>query len=130
MANLAQAHSGRAALAAFVQGNTAILQRAAAIKEVAESAPHEPDAAAVVAHSERLRRHGLAQVVGMLADGFGLRDGLTAEDATDVLLALSSSRPYLDLLSYGWSEEKYVEWLTDVLATQLLARPGRARKGG
>ncbi len=129
MANLAQARSGRAALAAFVQGNTAILQRAAAIKEVAESAPHEPDAAAVVAHSERLRRHGLAQVVGMLADGFGLREGISTEDATDVLLTLSSSAPYLELQRYGWSDDKYVEWLTDALATQLLARPGRARKG-
>lgn len=83
----------------------------------------------MVAHSELLRRHGLAQVVGMLADGFGLREGVSVEHATDVLLTLSSSRPYLDLQSYGWSEEMYVEWLTDTLATQLLARPGRARKG-
>ena len=64
----------------------------------------------------------------MLADGFGLRQGLTAEDATDVLLILSSSRPYLDLQSYGWSEEKYVEWLTDALARQLLAKPGRRER--
>ena len=128
IAGIRNARSGRAAIAAFVHGNTAILHRAAAIQKVAESAPHEPDAAAVVAHSERLRRHGLAQVVGMLADGFGLREGVSVEHATDVLLTLSSSRPYLDLQSHGWSEEKYVEWLTDTLATQLLARPGRARK--
>jgi AcrR family transcriptional regulator len=130
IAGIASARSGRMALAAFVRGNTAILQRAAAIKEVAESAPHEPDAAAVVAHSEALRREGLAQVVGMVAEGFGLREGVSVEDATDVLLALSSSRPYLDLRSYGWSDEKYVDWLTDTLARQLLARPGRARRGG
>lgn len=130
MSGIPRARSGRAAIAAFVQGNTAILQRAAAIREVAESAQHEPDAAAVVAHSEKLRRLGLGEVVGMLADGFGLREGLSRDDATDLLLALSSSRPYLDLRSYGWSEEKYVEWLTDVLATQLLARPGRRAKSG
>ena len=47
-ADFLAARSGRAALAAFVHGNTAILRRSAAIKEVAESAPHEPDAAAVV----------------------------------------------------------------------------------
>ena len=88
-ADLLAARSGRAALAAFVRGNTAILERAAAIKEVAESAPHEPDAAEVVAHSERLRREGLAEIVGMLADRFGLRAGLTGDDATDLLMMLS-----------------------------------------
>jgi AcrR family transcriptional regulator len=128
-AELVAARSGRKAIAAFVRGNTAILARSAAIKEVAESAPHEPDAAAVVVHSEHLRREGLAHVVGLLSDRFGLRAGLTREDATDLLLMLSSSAAYLTLQRYGWSEEKYVEWLTDTLASQLLARP-RARPGG
>ena len=127
-ADLLAARSGRAALAAFVRGNTAILGRSAAIKEVAESAPHEPDAAAVVARSEHLRRDGLAQIVGLLTDRFGLRPGLTGEDATDLLLMLSSSATYLSLQRYGWSEEKYVEWLTDTLASQLLAQPGQRRR--
>jgi AcrR family transcriptional regulator len=129
LAELPAARSGRAALAAFVHGNTAILLRSAAIKEVAESAPQEPDAAAVVTRSERLRRDGYAQIVRLLNDRFGLRPGLTDGDATDLLLMLSSSATYLSLQRYGWSEEKYVEWLTDTLATQLLAQP-RARPGG
>ena len=124
-ADFLAARSGRAALAAFVHGNTAILERSAAIKAVAESAPHEPDAAAVVDRSERLRREGLAQVVVRLTDRFGLRAGLTGDDALDVLLMLSSSGTFLTLQRYGWSQEKYREWLTDILARQLLARPGR-----
>jgi len=124
-ADFLAARSGRAALAAFVRGNTAILRRAAAIKEVAESAPHEPDAAAVVEHSERLRRDGLAQIVALVTDRFGLRAGLTSDDATDLLLMLTSSGTYLTLQRYGWNEEKYIEWLTDTLARQLLAQPGR-----
>ncbi len=127
-ADLSAARSVRAAVAAFVHGNTAILRRSAAIKEVAESASHEPDASAVVAHSEQLRREGLTQVIGLLADRFGLRADLTGEDATDILLVLSGSETYLGLQRYGWSEEKYVEWLTDTLARQLLARPGRPEK--
>ena len=119
------ARSGRTALAAFVRGNTAILRRSAAIKEVAESAPHEPDAAAVVERSERLRRRGLAQIVVLLSDRFGLRMGLTRDDATDLLLMLTSSGTFLTLQRYGWREGKYVEWLTDTLAKQLLAQPGR-----
>ena len=55
------ARSGRAALAAFVRGNTAILARVAVVDEVARSVPHEPDAAEVVANSERLRREGYAK---------------------------------------------------------------------
>jgi AcrR family transcriptional regulator len=124
-ADLLAARSGRAALAAFVRGNTAILNRAAAIKEVAASARHEPDAVSVVARSERLRREGLAHVVGVLADRFSLRAGLTRRDATDLLLMLSSDATYLTLRSYGWSEKRYVEWLTETLTEQLLGRRGR-----
>jgi AcrR family transcriptional regulator len=124
-ADLLAARSGRAAIAAFVRGNTAILARSAAIKEVAESAQHEPEAAAVVAHGERLRREGLAQVVGLIADRFGLRTRLDVDDATDLLLMLSSSATYLTLRRYGWSDDKYIKWLTDALARQLLVGPGR-----
>lgn len=127
-ADLRAARSGRAALAAFVHGNTVILRRTAAITEVAESAPHEPDAAAVVEHNERLRREGLGQVVKLLADRFGLRPWLTVEDAADQLLVLSSPGTYLTLQRYGWSEDKYIEWLTETIAVQLLARPGRRGK--
>jgi AcrR family transcriptional regulator len=122
---LLNARSGRAALAQFVAGNTAILERSAAIKEVAESAGHEPDAVAVVERSEQLRREGLARIVGLLAERFGLREGLDAATGTDLLLMLSSSSTYLTLRRYGWTDEQYTEWLTDTLARQLLARPGR-----
>ena len=124
-ADFLAARSGRAALAAFVRGNTAILRRSAVIKEVAESAPHEPDAAAVVERTERLRRDGLSQIVTLVADRFRLRAGLAGDDATDLLLMLTSSGTYLTLQRYGWSEEKYIGWLTDALARQLLAQPGR-----
>ena len=119
------ARSGRAALAAFVRGNTAILARVAAVDEVARSVPHEPDAAAVVANSERLRREGYREVVATLADRFGLRAGLTLESATDLLLMFGSSATYLTLRRYGWSEQAFVAWSTDTLAKQVLAHPGR-----
>lgn len=127
VAGLFAARSGRGALAAFVAGNTAILGRAAAINEVAASAPHEPDAAAVIDRSEKLRRKGLAEIIEVIGDRFGLRAGLSATDATDLLLMLSSPATYLSLQRYGWSDEKYADWLTDTLAKQLLAQPGRRR---
>ena len=81
------ARSGRAALAAFVRGNTAILARVAVVDEVARSVPHEPDAA------DGGRQQRAAQARGVprrssrrLADRFGLRAGLTVDTATDLLL--------------------------------------------
>jgi AcrR family transcriptional regulator len=126
-ADLLAAKSGRSAIAAFVRGNAAINARSASIKEVAESASHEPDAVAVVTRSERLRREGYAEVIANLAKRFGLRPELDIESATDLLLFLGSGSTYLTLHRYGWSEERYVDWLTETLAQQLLARPGRSR---
>lgn len=126
-AEMEGARSGRAALAAFVRGNTAILTRAAAIDEVAKAASHEREAAEVVASSERLRRDGYGEVVTMLAERFGLRAGLGIDEATDLLLLFGSSSTYLTLQRYGWSDQRFCEWLTDTLARHLLARPGRSR---
>ena len=120
------ARSGRGAIAAFVRGNTAILARVTAIDEVAKAAPHEPDAATVVAHSEQLRREGYHDAVAILAQRFGLRDGLDVDPATDLLLMFGSSATYLTLRRYGWTDDRFVAWLSDTLAKQLLACPGRA----
>ncbi len=124
-AEMTMARSGRAAIADFVRGNTAILARVAAIDEVAKAARHEPDAAAVVARSEQLRREGYREAVVILAERFGLRDGLDVDTATDLLLMFGSSATYLTLRRYGWSEERFIEWSIDTVAKQLLARPGR-----
>ena len=124
-AEIDSARSGRAALAAFARGNSGILARVAAIDEVAKAAPHEPDASAVVANSEQLRREGYGDLATMLADRFGLRAELDVESATDLLLMFGSSSTYLTLRRYGWSDKRYAAWLTNTLAQQLLARPGR-----
>ncbi len=102
-----------------------ILTRVAAIDEVAKALPHEPDAAEVVAKSERLRRERYQNAVVTLADRFGLRDDLGIDRATDLLLMFGSSATYLTLRRYGWSDDDYVAWATDTLSKQLLARPGR-----
>ncbi len=123
-ARIMSARSGRAALAAFAEGNGAIVARVAAIDEVARAALHEPEAVEVREHSERLRREGYRVVVAHLGERFGLRAGLDVTAATDLLLMLGSGAPYLMLRSYDWTHDQYVAWLADTLATQLLARPG------
>jgi AcrR family transcriptional regulator len=122
------ARSGRAALAAFVRGNAEILTRAAELDEVQKAATHEPEAAAMVAGSERLRRTSQREVVAKVAERFGLRAGLDVETATDLFVMFCGTEIYLTLKRAGWPEDTYVAWLTDTLARQLLARPGRIRQ--
>lgn len=118
-----QARSGRAALAAFVSGNLEILSRAAELDEVQKAAIHEPDAAALAAQSQALRRRSQGEVVVSLAERFGLRATLDLETATDLFVMLCGTEVYLALKRSGWNEEQYAAWLTDALVTQLLARP-------
>ena len=120
-----RARSGRATLAAFVRGNTEILVRAAELDEVQKAATHEPEAAAMAASSERLRRTTQREVVTKLAERFGLRGGLDLETATDLFVMFCGTEVYLTLKRAGWPQDQYVAWLTDTLARQLLARPGR-----
>ncbi len=122
---IATARSGRAALRAFVAGNTEIVERVATTDEVARAALHEPEAVAVVAASERLRRDGYRDLLATIAARFPLRDGLDLEEATDVLLMYGGSATYLALARAGWTRERFEDWLTDTLARTLLARPGR-----
>ena len=124
-AELLAARSGRAALNRFVARQYRNPRPLGRDQGGGRVAGHEPDATEVVDRSERLRREGLAKIVALLADRFGLRDGLDVGTGTDLVLMLSSSSTYLTLRRYGWSEEAYSDWLTDTLARQLLARPGR-----
>ncbi len=127
-AQIMGARTGRAALAAFAEGNGAIVARVAAIDEVARAAMHEPEAVEVRENSERLRRDGYGVVVAHLDQRFGLRAELDVDRGTDLLLMLGSGAPYLMLRSYGWTHDQYVAWLADTLAIQLLARPGTRPK--
>ncbi len=116
------ARSGRAALRAFVAGNTLILERVATTDEVARAALHEPEAAAVVAASEQRRREGYREILETIAERFPLRPGLELDGATDVLLMYGSSATYLAMVRSGWSRDRFEEWLADTLARTLLAR--------
>ena len=116
------ARSGKSALRAFAEGNSTIVQRVGLLDDVVRSAPHEPDAVAVRANSERLRRAGYANVVAHLRERFGLRRGLDDTTATDLLLTFGGPGPYRSLvLDYGWDHDRYVTWLAETLAGQLLA---------
>jgi AcrR family transcriptional regulator len=106
----------------FVAGNGSIVERVAVLDEVVRSATHEPDAVAVRTRSEGLRREGYGDVIQHIATTFGLRKGLDAHSATDVLLTLAGPAVYRTLVvDYDWPHEKYVDWLSNTLAQELVA---------
>jgi AcrR family transcriptional regulator len=116
-----QAGDGAAALRHFAEGNSAIVSRVGVLDDVVRSALHEPEAVAVRAHNEQLRRDGCRVLVEHVQERFGLRAPLTPEMALDVLLALGSVSMYRTLvLDYGWSHSAFVDWLTESLAGLLL----------
>jgi AcrR family transcriptional regulator len=120
-ADMLAARSGTLALRAFAEGNSTIVQRVGLLDDVVRSALHEPDAVAVRAHHERLRRVGYADVVDHLRARFGLGRGLDDTTATDLLLAFGSTSLYRSLvLDDGWEHDRYVAWLAETLAVQLL----------
>lgn len=121
MRGVPEARSGRAALRAFVAGNTEIQERVATTDEVARAAIHEPEAAAVVEASQQLRREGYREILVSVAERFPLRPGLALDGATDVLLMYGSSTTYLAMIRCGWSRDRSEEWLADTLARTLLA---------
>lgn len=120
-AAMMKAKTGRTALRHFAEGNTAIASRVALLDDVVRSASHEPEAATIRGHAERLRREGYRGVVEHLDRTFGLHKGLDVDSATDIMLMLGGAGPYRTLVAeYGWPEEKFVDWLADALARQLL----------
>ncbi len=122
------AGSGHEAIRAFVEGNTEIVTRVGLLDDIVRSAAHDPDAVAVRAGSERLRRDGYRLMINGVQERFGLRDGVDADRATDLLLTYGGTSVWRSLvIDYGWAPDDFIGWLTDTLCTQLLARSTRRR---
>jgi AcrR family transcriptional regulator len=121
-ADLEAVPTAHQALQAFVHGSAALLRRAAAVSEVVRAAARtDPDVQAIHERHDRLQVRGYRQVVDILATKGRLRDGLTPDTATDILLTLCGDGTYVQLTAdRGWSHAQVVEWLTDTLPPLLL----------
>jgi AcrR family transcriptional regulator len=75
---------------------------------------------------EAWRLDGQGRFVAMLANKAALRPGLPVERARDVVWTLCSLAVHdLLVVDRGWTAERYEEWLTDALTSELLP-DGRA----
>jgi AcrR family transcriptional regulator len=115
------ADSAVSALAHFARGNGVIVSRVGQLDDVIRSALHEPEAVEVRRHSEALRRAGYLRMVADIDQRFGLRPGLSVDEATDLLLAFGGTAMYRALvLEYGWTQQHFDAWLANTLTQQLL----------
>jgi AcrR family transcriptional regulator len=78
--------------------------------------------AEVMRQSEARRRQNQARLIAYLREQGALRPGLSLEEATDVLWALTSYDLYRMLVvEQRWEPERYETWLAQLLVQQLLA---------
>lgn len=115
-----------ASLRHMIRGAAPIFARASVLGEILRSAAITDDEVRTThEHHERLRREGFREVVEVISTKSALRKPLTVDSATDVLMTMySDTTYYLMTREHGWTDERYVDWLCDVLPTVLLQSPG------
>ncbi len=109
-------------LAGIIRG---IMSRAEPLYRILLSAAgSDPDAAALLAELTRQRQQGQGQIARSLARAGALRPKLRERDAADIIHALTLPEVYrLLVCDRGWSPQRYEQWLTDTLISQLLPLP-------
>jgi hypothetical protein len=80
-----------------------------------------PELADVARQIEARRRQNQARLIASLQERESLRPGLSFEEATDVLWALTSYDLYRMLVvEQRWEPERYETWLAQLLTQHLL----------
>ena len=111
----------RRALKILVENTAPILRRVAPLLAATHAAASDPEVTAISELSEERRRDGYRLIVRQLAAKGGLRQGLTAGRATDILLVLLGPQLFDALESErGWSPAETNRWVVEVLSQQLL----------
>jgi AcrR family transcriptional regulator len=92
---------------------------------VAQAAAGDKDLRTFVETIETERATGTRRLVGYLADRFGLRPGLTVQQAADLLWTLTGPDAVDRLVvQRGWDWDTYQEWLVEAVHHSLF-EPGR-----
>ena len=111
----------RSVILALVEVGTNIAQRIGPLLWHMQAAVEDPEITAALAHRERLRVDGYAEIVDELLRRGSLREGVDRQAALDVLLALTSSALILFFLrERGWTLERWAAWTVETLCERLL----------
>lgn len=119
------------ALRHLVTGEGTINIRATPLDtEVRANAERDPDAARVWAFHEQLRADAHRAILEILVAKSPLRDGMTPERATHLLLFYLGSDAYRPLVKdFGWTHDEWIDWTVATLAEQVFA-PGATGRNG
>jgi AcrR family transcriptional regulator len=114
---------GTHALAIFVDMALPVYERTSAISDAGRSAyASDPYLAEWWVRSEALRLDGCVQIVQALSDHGSLREGLSVEEAADILATTLSPQSFLSFtVDRGWTVEHLASWLKDALPRMLVA---------
>lgn len=128
-ADMAAEAGAAQALQIFIRGAGDVFERSAAISEILRAAALTDDEVRrTYKHHETLRRDGFRQVLEILANKGPLRDGRSFDELTDSFMTVYGDSTYNQLSTErGWSHEKIMAWLCDILPGMLL--PGKQPAG-
>lgn len=128
-ADFQAAPTSDAAFDIFFSHGVHILERVAPLVATLHGAASEPEAAEVIAVSERRRVQAYRETVRVInGKPGGLHPGLTPAQATDILVVLFSAELYQTIRAgRGWSAKRTSTFLHDLLSAQLLGN-GRSQR--
>jgi AcrR family transcriptional regulator len=114
----------------LARNTTALLSRYSALDEVLHgAADSDPDLRELWTASEGQRLGAAGNYVRNLAGKSPLRPGLTVDAATDLLWLFIAPTNYVRLvLARGWPDDRFEQWLGDVLTYHLLPLPPPTNK--
>ncbi|MEI2774741.1 MAG: TetR/AcrR family transcriptional regulator [Tetrasphaera sp.] len=116
-----EAPDGREALRRYARMGRVIYARVAPVVPVLLAAAGNPDVRPVWAAVDAEHAAGTNAVARSLAEKYGLRDGLSAAEAADILWTLTSPDVADRLVRRrGWSLERYEGWLGNAMADSLI----------
>ena len=115
------AGDARTCLGGYAALSRDLAERAAPLVAIVLAEAGNPDVRALADVAEQQRARGTAGVARHVADRFGLRPDLTAaEEAADILWALTAPETAVRLLGRGWTWDRHQAWLADTLVRTLV----------
>ena len=122
-ADFEAASTSAAALDIFITHGVGVLQRVGPLWAAMLAASSDPDAGEVIRTGEQRRVDAYRAAVRVIARRpGGLRRGVTAAKATDIVVVLFSAEVYQALsVGRGWPPARCTTFFRDVLHTQLLS---------
>lgn len=95
------------------------------LRALRDAAPTDPELANLWRKMEKWRLNGQGRFAGQLAERGHLREGLSVDQARDVVFTLCSLSVYeILVIERGWTDSRYREWLASTLGDALLGCPG------